>query len=788
MNNLQNFNNKIIICPKNEEKALLKEINKSNFLFNIKFMSIEAFYSSLTFEISNEIIFFVMKLMDIEYDVAKTYLQSLKDIYLFDEIDNEKVQFLLNLKKELIKNEFIKEKTILKYYNTQNFIVYGYNFIENKYKKALEKLKSCEIISFASFPKKKMVVFEFETIEDEINYVFEQIFKLLNDGIDINNIKLSGINKDYCFLIKKYSKMYHLPIEIRDQKSIYSTEIGKKFIDSIKNNTYLNYLEELKIKNVRIYGIIVNVLNEFSFVNNYNEALNMIIQKFKSTYINENTIDDIKVIDFEKDVINDDDFVFILGINQGKIPHIVKDEDYLNDEIKEKIGLSTTVDVNKANKEYIINKLYSFSNCFLSFSKSSTFSSLLKSSLIDECGIEVKKGPKKELKYSNEYNKYLLTCKLDDYIKYGITDEELNRLFATYQDNNYDKYDNKFKGISPQKMQRKLNNQVSLSFSSLDTFQECKFQYYISKILKLDIYEETFYTSLGTLFHEVLKVAFEENFDFEKCYENTKNELFKEISKKDEFFISNLKKELVFIIDVLKEQLNEVNYDQILTEKEVKLTINDGCCIRFTGIIDKIMYKEEDGITYVAVIDYKTGNIDPTVNECKYGLHLQLPIYIILSKYTGLKNVKVTGFYYQTLIPSILKAESEEEYIKAKKDYLKLRGYTLDRNSSGLTFDKHEESSNVIRSLSITKDGKYGQRSKVLSQNEMNNLEKLVESKIKQAGNSILNGDFAINPIMIENENYSCKYCKYRDLCFRQDKDITKHEKVEDLSFLGEYE
>lgn len=788
MYDLQNLNNNIIICPKNEQLKILKEINKISLLFDIKFMSIEAFYSSLTFEISNEMLFFVMKELKIEYDVAKTYLESLKDIYLFDEIENEKVQFLFKIKKLLLDNGFIKKNNILEYYNTKSFVILGYNFIENKYKKCFELLKNYQILNQNLFSKKKMLIYEFDTIEEEINYVFEEIFKLLNQGININNIKISGITSDYIFLLKKFSKMYHLPLSISNQKSIYSTEIGKKFLDNIKTNSHLDFLNSIKEKNAKIYNSIINILNKFTFVNDYNDVFSLLLNEFKTSFINENTIDDIKVINFEIDEVNDDDYIFILGVNQGKIPHILKDEDYLSDEIKEKIGLSTTVDINKAKKESVMQKIFSFSNVFLSYAKSSTFSKSLRSSIIDEFGIEIKIGPKKSLNYSNEYNKYLLACKLDDYVKYGVIDEELYALFATYLDNNYGKYDNKFKGISSEKMKKKFNNEIDLSFSTLDTFQECKFQYFIKKILKLDIFEETFYTLLGTLFHEILRVAFEENFNFEIEFERQKNIIFKEISKKDEFFVENLRSELQFIIETIKEQLDEINYDQILTEKEVKLLINSDCTIKFTGIIDKIMYKEQDDVTYAAVIDYKTGTIEDSINECKYGLHLQLPIYIILSKYSGLKNVKVTGFYYQTLLQNIVKADNEEDFIKNKKDYLKLKGYTLDRTYSVIPFDKNEEKSKVIKSMSITKDGVYGYHSKVLTENEMTRLEKLVEDKIKQAGKSIINGDFAINPIMIAENNYSCKYCKFRDLCFREDKDITKHEKVEDLSFLEEYE
>ena len=65
--------------------------------------------------------------------------------------------------------------------------------------------------------------------------------------------------------------------------------------------------------------------------------------------------------------------------------------------------------------------------------------------------------------------------------------------------------------------------------------------------------------------------------------------------------------------------------------------------------------------------------------------------------------------------------------------------------------------------------------------------QKLVEIKIKEAGNDIISGKFNINPKEIDEENVSCKFCKYKDLCYMKQNDIVKLSKVVDLSFLREY-
>ena len=63
------------------------------------------------------------------------------------------------------------------------------------------------------------------------------------------------------------------------------------------------------------------------------------------------------------------------------------------------------------------------------------------------------------------------------------------------------------------------------------------------------------------------------------------------------------------------------------------------------------MYLEKFGNTYYSIIDYKTGSIDTKIEPMKYGLHMQLPVYMYLIKYGRLfENGIFTGIYYQNIL------------------------------------------------------------------------------------------------------------------------------------------
>ena len=66
-------------------------------------------------------------------------------------------------------------------------------------------------------------------------------------------------------------------------------------------------------------------------------------------------------------------------------------------------------------------------------------------------------------------------------------------------------------------------------------------------------------------------------------------------------------------------------------------------------------------------------------------------------------------------------------------------------------FDKTYVKSKYIKSMRVNKDGNLGSKN-TLNEDTMHKLEKLVDRKIDEARDKILEGDFSINPKSIDNE------------------------------------
>ena len=71
------------------------------------------------------------------------------------------------------------------------------------------------------------------------------------------------------------------------------------------------------------------------------------------------------------------------------------------------------------------------------------------------------------------------------------------------------------------------------------------------------------------------------------------------------------------------------------------------------------------------------------------------------------------------------------------------------------------------------------------SDSELKDIVDYTKNIISSSSDKILNGEFDINPKVYDRDNVSCKFCKYKDLCFMKEKDLVYLEKVDNLDFLG---
>ena len=772
------MNNKIIILRDELKNNFLNNINS---LLNVKIITLSELKKKYYFDYDKKALYFISKKYNVIYDVSKKYMES---IYLINEkYHSKKVDFLRKIKDELIDNNLIEYNELFhEFLKNKDIVIYNIGKVDKFYTNIFKELEIISNVEYINddIKSSKKKIYECNNKEEEISFVASEICKLIKNGININNIKLCNVNESYIYTIRNIFKMFNIPVELKYKENILGSLISQKFIEHFDKDISKT-LDKIKTlindeKDEYVYNKIINIVNDYYFIDNYEDVKDLIIEDISKIQIESKKYDNsVRIVNLEE--ISDNNYCFLINFNEGSFPIKYKDEDYLSDKEKLELNVSTSSELNENETINIRNYIKGIKNLTVTYSKYSLkgeifISSIYDEELFDSCEI------KEDYSSSNMFNKIELLKLMDENRKFGSVNDKYRLLFNSYNNLKYLSYDNKYKGINPEVLNKYLNNQLTLSYTSINSYYQCAYRYYLSNILKIDKYEQTFETVVGNIFHEILSECFVDEYDYETAWKNKVEKYSNkyEFTKSDLFFLDILKDELVLIIDVIKNQLNYTQLKQSMYEKPILIEINKDLHIMFKGFVDKILYDDFDGEVVCAIIDYKTGNPHLNLDNVVYGLDMQLPIYAYLIKKSNIiKNVKIGGFYLQKIL-------NNEMNLEKKKNLLKLQGYSNSDINILEKVDTSYNDSNIIKSMKTTNNG-LSSNAKVISSEQIDMLNNIIDKNIKEAADNILNAKFDINPKEINGKNYGCEYCSYKDICFMKNDDIVSLQKPN--SFLG---
>ena len=778
----------ILIIPNNLRDKVLKYIDSLDKLININIFDFNELKRHIYFDYDESSILYFMNKYEYKYEVSKTLIDNM--YYIENKTySSKKLNELVSLKQELENNNLIKKDNLfLNFYSSKPVIVYGYDYIDKFEMKVLSNFNNVSIINTES-SNNKLTVNEANNIFNEVNFVLFRISQLITEGVDINKIKITNIDTNYHHAFKTLSRLYNIPVDISLDVPITSTSIGNKFIEKLNAFTSFEEVENLLNNtetnevNSKIYSKIISICNNYIGLNYpFSIIRESIIYKLKNTKVSRKKMENyVEVVPFSNYLFSDDEYVFLMGFNQGICPVINKDEAYISDNLKQELDLSLTNELNTLEKKSFINKINSIKNLTITYKLKSIGEEFYPSNLIKELDMNtIEIIP--NTSYSKTYSSIVLGKMLDELIKYDIKDEMLDTYYNSISIP-YMKYDNKYTGITKESLLKKLDNKLLLSYSTIDNYYRCAFRYYLANILKLDKYEETFKTFIGNLFHYILSKLFEEGFYFDKEWNNYIKD--KTLTSNEEFFLIKLKEELKLIIEEVKRLHKETGLTNNYFEKKIYIDKSRDIPVTFMGIVDKIMYKNVDGRDLISIIDYKTGNPNTNLYNVVYGIDMQLPVYLYLVKYSNLfTKPEVVGFYLQKILHNEITRSSTKTYLEQKKDNLKLIGYSTTDESNLARFDPTYENSEFIKSMKISSKGFYAY-AKVIEDIKIKQLIDLVDKKINEAIDEILNAKFDINPKRVGGENIGCSFCKFKDICYMKEEDIINLKEYKDFSFLG---
>ncbi|MBR4231425.1 MAG: PD-(D/E)XK nuclease family protein [Bacilli bacterium] len=777
--------NAIIICENSYKESLLKKFSDNKLFLNVKFFTKREFFENYFFKYKDETLEYLTNKYGYKVSIAEMYL---KNLYFIDEkcrYADERLKKLADIKNDLNDQGYLVYNSLFKQFlKDKNINVFGYSFLDNYEKDVFDKLDAF----YESFDNSynHSVVYAFDSVELEISFVLKRICHLIEDGISINKIKLMNVPSDYYNTLEKLAFFYDIPIKIPNQKSLYSLEIAKIFVDNYDSDINKT-IDKIKDFDQELVTKIVGICNKYAYTNDYLNVKNFIIEDFKNTKINDYDLKNyVEIIDID-DYTHETDYVFVLNFNMGSIPKYHSDEDYITDSIKGFVNLKLTSDINKEIKKYTINRLKNIKNLVISYSKSINGVEHFPSLLIYDMNLNIiEENDDIKESYSSLYSKINYARMLDLYNKYGEINSDLG-LYQNSLDTNYDSFDNKFSGLDKKELLKALNNKLTLSYSSFDIYNKCAFRYYLNNVLKLDEYSQNFEAFIGSIFHDILSKCFSNDLNVKDEINKYLKDNNKTLNAKEDFFVKKVIKDIEFVIEELKKQKELISLDNSLYEQKIVIDKSKEIPINFIGYIDKILYKETGDKTLFSLIDYKTGSVESDLKYLPYGFGMQLPMYLYLVQKANIfANPLCLGFYLEYILDKNIAIDPKKTYLEQKQNNLKLVGYSLNDREYLKKFDSSYANSKLISGMKTKNDGNFYHYAKVLSEKQMDKIVDIAEEKIDEMLDNILNGKFDINPKKISFiKDVGCQYCKFKDICFKKENDYVIYNEINDLSFLG---
>lgn len=700
------------------------------------------------------------------------------------------------------------------------------------------------------------------------NYSYESMFSYIKSGI-------LEIPANKIFLLENYvkkwgirgSKWYKSDFEFEEKNDIQdevnktkkqiiepiielkknlsgektAKEITKKLYEFIeKNNIQENILkkaEELEEKEQKEAAdgyragikIFFDVLDEIFMIfendkmsfERYNKILQIGISQSEFGRI-PSSFDQVLFGDTDRTKTRDIKILFLLGINDGAIPNILKDEGFLNDKDRDRLK-ENNIEIAKNSLELLYENQFNIykalcmpeEKLYLSYPVTDKEGKAIRPSILitqikkifenlteDSDIIEKKyKITTKQATLNNVIEKY------KQYLDGENIDEEWENAILWYKQNQKDKITKILKGadytnipeqITAGNIKEIYGKNLRTSISRLEQYRKCPFSFHLKYGLKLNEEEEFKIRSLdtGNFMHEVIDEVFSKietnQLDVKTISKEELNKIIEEIinqklgMSKNYIFTSSpkfivltkrLKKvvneSIQYIIEQLKNSKfelygHELEFNEKSELKPMKIDLENGNQVTVTGKIDRIDIAKTENNTYVRIIDYKSSVKDINLNQVVAGIQIQLLTY--LDEISQQKQFDPAGVLYFSLIDTIIKADKKMTNEQLKKEInknFKMKGMIVADIDIVKMMDKKlaPSTSSDIIPVYLDKEGNISEgKSKTLNKEKFERLQKYTKHIISEISKEIFSGNIDIKPYYMSKKT-PCEYCQYKTIC-----------------------
>lgn len=773
---LNNFSDHaVLLVPPAWKEAVLRRREKEKTFRDVRILSLEEFRDQLYFSWDVKAWIDLAKMTGRKPSNALEMLQNMA--YVEDREYGEPLLDELVRRKRELGGDLVRHPLFAKSLRGYSVYAYGYGKLD-RFRESMVERFAGKVLPFEE-KKRKYAVRHFPGIAQETEAVFCALADLLAKGVDVNDLFVMNASEEYEPYLRRYSGYFGIPLEQVPSEPLYGTMRAKEFFDRIGEKTpeeIYDWLEECgDPASLQLQGLL----------NTYAPCGDL---KALRPFLEEDCRRRKLPVGKEKNVVRrarlydplpEGAHVFFLGFND-RFPAVHRDIEYIPDRLRGMLGMSDSVEENELEKENALAYLSGIDHLSLSYCDTTPFEQHRESPLLERMDHEIVEGETSFL-YAEKLNRERYGAKLDDQRKYGGKDEALADYYATYGECGYCSYNNAFNGLDEAEKEE-LGKGRKLSYTSLDEYYACAFRYGLDRVYGIAESEDTLALSVGSIFHKVLMDAEKEGFDFEKSYRQALEQQDRpDRTAMERFFLERLKEECRLTVSTVWEMERRGILEGRLLEQPIEIPLPGKLSLQ--GRLDKVLFHEEDGVLYAAVVDYKTGNPHAGLQGLPYGFGMQLPIYLCLLQRNGLaawkgKKIAICGLYLQPVLPGIPRAKDLEDSGRSEAEQrkwdMRLKGQSSSDPRRIAMMDREQESgeeSTVLYGMKRNGSGELRKGAPVLSDEDMDKVAETAYEKAAEAEKKILEGEFVINPKYLGGKNQSCGYCPFSEICYRSPRD-----------------
>ena len=354
--------------------------------------------------------------------------------------------------------------------------------------------------------------------------------------------------------------------------------------------------------------------------------------------------------------------------------------------------------------------------------------------------------------------------------------------------------------LSPEAVQSLYGRFIAMSASRIDRVKSCHFGYFMEYGLRARERKKAGFEApeVGTFLHYLLENVNREVKEqggygqvddealrhmvkrYVERYAATQIQEYQNKSARFRYLFSRLRETAYTIILNIAREMRQSDFQPVEFELSFggrdghlpAITVREGgASLSVSGKVDRVDGWLHDGKLYLRVVDYKTGKKSFDLTDIRYGLGIQMLLYLFTLEREGQAHfgypIVPCGVLYQPARSVILRQDrniSDEKLKAALESELRRTGLVLGEPEVLRAMEHSALETPCYLPISVKKDGTLS--GDIATAAQLGHLGRYVDRLLHQIAGEIARGNIDADPYARGPQDSACTYCAFASACY----------------------